>query len=204
MKVISTPCGILMANMHLAYNESGQAIVIDPIDADILFDLLQTHKLNLSAIFLTHAHYDHIIDLDTIRSMTQAPSYMMSHDTSFLSDANKNVSALLSCPTTYQPCDRLVSHGDVVVVSDFSVQVLHTPGHTPGSACFLVGDAIFTGDTVMSNGIGRCDLYGGDWNQMLSSLQLVYSLPETTHVYPGHGNNTTISAIQPMIRYYTK
>ncbi|MBR6768687.1 MAG: MBL fold metallo-hydrolase [Clostridia bacterium] len=204
MKIISIPCGILKANMHLVYKESGQAIVIDPIDSNVLSQLIQSHKLTICALFLTHAHYDHIVDLEKIRSMTNAPSYIVSHDNPLLSDPFKNVSAWISYPTTYQSCDHLLSHEDTVETSDFSVKVLHTPGHTPGSACFLVEDALFTGDTVMSDGIGRCDLYGGNINQMLTSLQLFNTLPSSTRVYPGHGNNTTISAIQSMIRYYTK
>ena len=204
MKIISTPCGMLMANMHLVYNESGQAILIDPIDADVLSRLIHAHELTICAIFLTHAHYDHISDLDKIKAMTHAPSYIVSHDNPLLSDPHKNVSAWLSSPASYLDCDHLLSHNNIIKVGDFSVKVLHTPGHTPGSACFLIEDALFTGDTVMSGGIGRCDLYGGDINQMLSSLQLFYTLPPSTRVYPGHGNNTTISAIQTMIRYYTK
>lgn len=204
MKIISTPCGLLMANMHLVYNESGQAIVFDPIDANILLDLIQTHKLDLCAIFLTHAHYDHIVDLDQIRAMTHAPAFIMSDDDPLLHDSQKNVSALLSRPTTYQSCDHLLANNDIIQITGFSVKVLHTPGHTPGSACYLIENALFTGDTVMSGGIGRCDLYGGNPEQMLSSLQLFYTLPPTISVYPGHGKNTTISAIQSMIRYYTK
>lgn len=204
MKIISTPCGMLMANMHLVYNESGQAVVIDPIDAEVLSGLIHAHKLKIHAIMLTHAHYDHIVDLDKIRAMTHAPSYIISHDNPLLSDPQKNVSAWLSCPTAYQPCDHLLSHGDTIRVCGFSIKVLHTPGHTPGSACFFIEDALFTGDTVMSGGIGRCDLYGGSFHQMQSSLQLFHTLPPSTRVYPGHGNNTTISAIQSMIRYYTK
>ena len=204
MKIISTPCGMLMANMYLVYNESGQAILIDPIDANVLSRLIQEHKLKICAILLTHAHYDHIIDLDKIRCMTNASSYIMSHDNPLLSDPHQNVSSWLSCPTSYPSCDHLLSHGDIIEIANFTIKILHTPGHTPGSACFLIEDALFTGDTVMSGGIGRCDLYGGDISQMLSSLRLFNSLPSSTRVYPGHGNNTTISAIQSMIRYYTK
>ena len=204
MKIISTPCGMLMANMHLAFNESKQAILFDPIDASLLSQLIQAHNLTVHAVFLTHAHYDHIVDLDKICSMTGAPSYIMAQDNHFLSDPYKNVSSRLSSPATYQDCTHLLSDGDEVKVAGFSVKVLHTPGHTPGSACYLVEDAIFTGDTVMSDGIGRCDLYGGNPEQMLSSLQLFYKLPPATRVFAGHGQNTTISAIQSMIRYYTK
>lgn len=204
MKIISTPCGMLMANMHLAFNESKQAILFDPIDASLLSQLIQAHNLTVHAVFLTHAHYDHIVDLDKICSMTGAPSYIMAQDNHFLSDPYKNVSSWLSSPATYQDCTHLLSDGDEVKVAGFSVKVLHTPGHTPGSACYLVEDAIFTGDTVMSDGIGRCDLYGGNPEQMLSSLQLFYKLPPATRVFAGHGQNTTISAIQSMIRYYTK
>lgn len=193
-----------MANMHLVYNDVGQAIVIDPIDADVLSHLIQTHKLKICAIFLTHAHYDHIVDLDKIRSITNAPSYIMAHDKPLLSDPHKNVSAWLSSPTSYQACDHLLSHGDIIKVADFSIKVLHTPGHTPGSACYLIDDALFTGDTVMSDGIGRCDLYGGNPDQMMSSLRLLLALPSYLRVYPGHGNNTTLSAIHSMIRYYIK
>lgn len=204
MKIISTPCGILMANMHLVINESGQAVVIDPIDATVLSQLIQEHTLKVCAIFITHAHYDHIIDFDKIQSLTGAPSYIISNDHPFLSDPQKNVSAWLSCPTSYPSCTNLLSDGNLVEIAGFSIRTLHTPGHTPGSACFLIQDHIFTGDTVMTDGIGRCDLVGGDPVQMLSSLQRFYTLPPSTRVYPGHGQNTTISAIQSMIRYYIK
>ena len=204
MKIISTPCGMLMANMHLIYSDNRQAIVIDPIDCDILLRLLQENDLELCGILLTHAHFDHIVDLDKIRKKTSAPSYIVSSDIPLLSDPNKNVSAWLSCPTTYPPCDHLLAHGDVVNIADFSIKVFHTPGHTPGSACYLIDDVLFTGDTVMSGGIGRCDLYGGDFNQMRSSLQFLLTQPPTWRIYPGHGNNTTLSAIHSMIRYYIK
>ena len=156
--------------------------------------------------FLTHAHYDHIIDFDKIREKTAAPSYIVSSDLPLLYDPNKNVSTWLFSPTPYPTCDHLLSPGDTVSVTDFSIKVFHTPGHTPGSACYLIDDALFTGDTVMSSGIGRCDLYlyGGDFNQMCSSLQFLLTQPPTLRVYPGHGNNTTLSAIHSLIRHYIK
>ena len=193
-----------MANMHLLYDDAGQAIIIDPIDANALSSLIQTHNLKICALFLTHAHFDHIVDLDKIRSMTNAPAYIVSYDNSFLFDPYKNVSEWLSSPTSYQACDHLLSHGDTIQVANFTVKVIHTPGHTPGSACYLIDNALFTGDTVMSGGIGRCDLYGGNPDQMMSSLQRLLALPSSLRVYPGHGNNTTLSAIHSMIRYYTK
>lgn len=193
---------MLMANMHLIYTDVGQAVVIDPIDADVLSHLIEVNKLSVCAILITHAHYDHIVDLEKIRSLTHAPSYIHSCDNPLLSDPLKNVSAWLSTPTSYQPCEHLVSHGDVIQIGSFSIKVLHTPGHTSGSACYLIDNALFTGDTVMSGGIGRCDLYGGNSTQMRSSLRLLLDQSPTLCVYPGHGNNTTLSAIHSMIRYY--
>ena len=88
--------------------------------------------------------------------------------------------------------DRLLGDGDVLAVGDLTLDVLHTPGHTPGSCCFLCGDALFSGDPLFAGSFGPPDFPGGDARAMAASLRMLASLERNYHVYPGHGEDTTL------------
>ena len=134
--------------------------------------------------------------------MTCAPTYIGCDDNPLLCDPYKNVSSLVNCPSDLGSCDYLLRDGECVLVGPFSVHVIHTPGHTPGSSSFLINESLFTGDTVMAQGFGRCDLYGGDFSKLKASLARLCALDGSYRVYPGHGPSSSLSAICTMLRYY--
>lgn len=202
MKITTVPCGLLSANMYVVDNGAGQAIVIDPIDVDALTKCIDTASLSICGVFLTHAHFDHCADLEKIKDLTGAPTYMMKEDCGFLKDPYKNASYLIGQPQYLGSCDHLLSDGDTIEISGFTVHVMHTPGHTPGSCCFLVDNALFSGDTVFAGGIGRCDLYGGDPLVMRSSLEKLLIIQKDYHLYPGHGKKSTLFKEKQNLRYY--
>lgn len=160
----------------VACSDSKEAVVIDPGD-DAAKILGQLHGLTVRWICFTHAHPGHTGAKEAVKSATQAPTAM------HLADA-----------TAYlKSADRYLTSGDTLPFGAFELQVLPTPGHTPGGLSFRVGNHVFTGDTLLPGKIGRVDLPGSSPQQMLLSLhgQLLV-LPDNTVVYPGHGPNTTI------------
>jgi glyoxylase-like metal-dependent hydrolase (beta-lactamase superfamily II) len=162
----------------IACGETNQAIVIDPGD-DPAKITGQLAKNTVQWICFTHAHPGHTGAKEAIKTATGAPTAM------HLADA-----------TAYlKSADRYLLSGDRLPFGRFDLEVLITPGHTPGGLSFRVGNHLFTGDTLMAGKIGRVDLPGSNPQQMLLSLHgQLLALPDNTVVYPGHGPNTTIGA----------
>jgi hydroxyacylglutathione hydrolase len=162
----------------VACSDSHEAVVIDPGD-DAPKILGQLRGLVVKFIAFTHAHPGHTGAKEPIKDATQAATAM------HLADA-----------TAYlKSADQYLVGGDAIPFGAFALQVLATPGHTPGGLCFRVGNHVFTGDTLLPGKIGRVDLPGSSPQQMLLSLHgQLLTLPDNTVVYPGHGPNTTIGA----------
>jgi len=160
----------------LADSDAREAVIIDPGD-DAPKILGQLRGLTVRWICFTHAHPGHTGAKEAIKSATQAPTAM------HLADA-----------TAYlKSADRYLLDGDDLPFGGFALQVLVTPGHTPGGLSFKVGNHVFTGDTLLPGKIGRVDLPGSSPQQMVLSLHgQLLTLPDNTVVYPGHGANTTI------------
>jgi hydroxyacylglutathione hydrolase len=157
-------------------SESKEAIVIDP-GADAPKILGQLAGLGVRWIVFTHAHPGHTGAKEEIKTATRAPTAM------HLADATANLKS----------ADRYLAGGDALPFGAFALQVLATPGHTPGGLSFKVGNHVFTGDTLLPGKIGRVDLPGSSPQQMLLSLHgQLLTLPDNTVVYPGHGANSTI------------
>ena len=192
MKILTVPSGLLKANMHIVYDESHNAIVIDPIDHTTLVHALLTTSLSLKAIFLTHAHFDHATDLVRIQNHFLVPSFVHQSGQESLNDPRKNVSALIGSELFLGKCSNTLSDGDILSFGELTVFVHHTPGHSKDSVCYEIGDALFTGDTLFRGGIGRCDLYGANVNDMRTSLKKLVNLSKDYNVYPGHGPSTTL------------
>jgi len=186
--------GPLATNCYIVGSESSkEGMIIDPGDeAEVILSNVKDLGLKIKSIVLTHGHIDHIGALKEVKEATGAEVAIHSDDAQALQE--KSVSTLLglSYPAPPPP-DRLLKDGDSMDIGDLHFLVLHTPGHSPGCICLLGEGIIFSGDTLFNFGIGRYDLPGGSYSQLVNSIHTrLMTLPDDTAVYPGHGPDTTI------------
>lgn len=170
------------------------SVVIDPSVPPPLSAGALPGGVHLSAILLTHAHFDHMLALDSWRALG-APVCVSDADMVGLTDSRYNVSAtLFGVPTVFAPADRLLVDGDRIVFGDSSLTVLFTSGHTAGGVSYFGDEKVFCGDTLFAGGgIGRQDVSGGSAEAISASVRRILSLPPETVIYPGHGGVTTVA-----------
>jgi len=184
----------------LAPDDVPDAAVIDPGgDGDLILDQLRYRKLALRLILLTHGHIDHIEAVAELKAaFPAAEACIHQADAPMLGDPGVALASWVGIQLEPSQPDRLLAEGDVLHLGPIAIEVLHTPGHTPGGICLLVRRAegpaiVFSGDTLFAGGIGRTDFPGGDFSQLLDSIRTrLFALPDDTAVYPGHGEPTTI------------
>lgn len=180
--------------------ESKQASDCLLIDAGLepkqLVEFLQAHKLNPVGLILTHGHIDHVGGIAILRKkFPNIKVYIHKLDEAMLTNTVSNLSALIDRPFTAGCADFCVEQGDVIEVAGIRLQVLHTPGHTPGGICLYSKEShiVFTDDTLFTQSIGRTDFPGGNMAELIKSIkEKLLVLPDNTVVYPGHGPATTI------------
>jgi hydroxyacylglutathione hydrolase len=193
------PVGPLQCNCTLLGDEeAGDAIVIDPGDeVSRIHRRLTDLGLKLKQILVTHAHIDHVGGALKLKSLTGAPIYLNENDLPLLGLMSAQAAWLgVQTPDTAPP-DESLTDGMRVGLESYPAQVMHTPGHTQGSIClhFAPLRMVIAGDTLFAGSIGRTDLPGGDYNQIIDSIQTrLLALPDETKVLPGHGPATTIGA----------
>lgn len=174
-----------------------EALVVDPsASTEAIGQALQKARARCVGILLTHGHFDHMLSLDALRdAFSHVPVYLHKGDAAFLSDGQKNAFSLFfGQDRQWRPATHLLQDGDTITLADEVVTVLHTPGHTPGSACFICGEqALITGDTLFDGSYGRYDLYGGSLSALRESLGRLATLDGRLTIYPGHGNSTELS-----------
>lgn len=184
--------GPFATNCYLLTEENGETLVIDPGEAEVILDLINRHHFHLKYIINTHGHIDHTLGNESLREHTGAPVLIHSQDAPLLANSENNLSSWLGITSSYS-ADKLLSEGNKIVLKGITMQVIHTPGHTPGSICLFSGEMLFSGDTLFDGSIGRTDLPGGDAEQLISSIKnKLIILPENTVIYPGHGGVSTI------------
>ena len=186
MQIKTLPVGMLGTNCYIISDEEKNCAVIDPGAApQKIIGTIEDEGLRVGVILLTHAHFDHTGALKALHEQyPDVPIYIHRLD----SDNEHNMShGNLIFTHTY-------GEGSVISVGSVRVDVLHTPGHTPGSVCLLAEDALFAGDTLFLGACGRTDFEGGSMMDMLQSLRRLSELSETLRVFPGHGDATTIAA----------
>lgn len=196
MKIYMLPVGELQSNCIVVVNEeTKQAVIVDPgAEAGKIMKFIEQHELKVEAILLTHGHADHIDALDKVREQTKAKVYIHPEDAIMLTDATKNLSVFIGGPRVFKPAEEMLADGQSLSLAGLDFYVLHTPGHTPGGCCFMLGEHVITGDTIFRESIGRTDFPGGSHKQLLNSIrQQLFGLPETTQLYPGHGPATDVA-----------
>lgn len=200
------PVGWLQCNCSVVGDpETREAIVIDPGDeVDRILAAIAKHGLKVKAILNTHAHIDHVGGLRKMQAATGAPVLMHPEDLELYRHLDVQASWIGMRPPEMVNVDGFLKDGDSVRWGRYEGRVIHTAGHTPGSVCIYVPtvpatvkDAqpgrLFAGDTLFAGSIGRTDLWGGSFEEIMRSLQTkVMALPDETLVYPGHGPATTI------------
>ncbi|HEY0491977.1 MAG TPA: MBL fold metallo-hydrolase [Candidatus Dormibacteraeota bacterium] len=174
--------------------DTQKVVIIDPgLQADEVVRMVERDRLSVSHILLTHGHIDHIAGVPSLQQATGAPVAMHSDDRGIL-DWDQ-FAQLPFLPAGFHPFEiqNEIGQESTLALDDVSLRVLHTPGHTEGSICFLFGLDCFAGDTLFQRSIGRTDLPGGNSQKIVISIRSVlYALPPKTAVHPGHGPATTI------------
>jgi hydroxyacylglutathione hydrolase len=188
--------GPLACNCYIVGDETSKhAIVIDPGgDADVLAEVIAGKELIVVAIVATHAHFDHIIAAERLRALTGAPFYLHDADRVLLDWMQTSGRLFLGVELPPPPdVDRSASEGEVLTAGDARLEVLHTPGHSPGSITLVSENAIFSGDTLFAGSVGRTDLPGGDTSLLLRVIaEKLFAFDDELVVHPGHGPPTTV------------
>jgi len=179
-------------------NGSDRALIVDPGDeAERILAAIDELGVTIDGILLTHTHFDHIGAVAPVAKATGAPVWCPEIEVPVLADINSFVPWPGFGPYESYEADHTVSGGEKLELAGMEIDVIFTPGHSPGHVTYSVPDeaAIFSGDVLFQGSVGRTDLPGGDWATLLESIRtLVDSLPPETTVHPGHMGNTSLGA----------
>jgi len=194
MKVEVLKVGFIDTNCYIAYSGS-RAVVIDPgADAQGIMNKANELGVSIEYIFLTHTHFDHVLAVDEIMKKTGAKLVAHPGERERMNDPEiSGQSKLRNREFIPLTADIEVNDGDTLDVGDMHFEFIHTPGHTEGSICIVCEDTMFSGDTLFAGTCGRCDLHGGDFEEMLRTLKKLSALTKDYRVLPGHEGETTLA-----------
>lgn len=176
---------------------SEHCLIVDTgLDAEPLVNFLKENRLIPTAIILTHGHIDHIAGVVELRKhYTDTKLYIHQLDADMLTNSRKNLSLFSGNNFNTEPADCILNEGDIIDSAEIKLKVLHTPGHSPGGICLYCEseDIVFAGDTIFANSVGRTDFPGSSFSDLKKSIKnKLFTLPDETIVYTGHGPKTSI------------
>ena len=197
MRITNLPSGALQANTYLAVDEkTNEGFIVDPGGYNkVLTKEVRDNDVNIKYIILTHGHSDHICGVNEHKAeFPDAKIVAYKDEEAMLENPNLNQSPGFGVPYSTN-ADILVSDGDELKVGDVTLKFIHTPGHTEGGMCIYVKEAkaLFSGDTLFRQSIGRTDFPGGSYKEIMDSIRKkLFLLPDDTNVFPGHMGTTSI------------
>ncbi len=189
------PVGMIQANCYILGDEaSKEALIIDPGgDTPAISRVLEARQLKPVAILATHGHFDHVEALAGVKRATGAPILVHEGDLPLIQGMTGQGLLFGIRVEAAPPPDRFLTDGEEIRFGDLAVRVIHTPGHSPGSVSYRIDRKVFVGDLLFAGSIGRTDLQGGDYETLIRSVRAqIFTLPDDTVVYPGHGPTTTV------------
>lgn len=195
IKIIRIITGSYQVNTYLVFcTSTGEGVIIDPGgDMEKILAHVHENSVIVKYILNTHGHADHILANRELKKSLKVPVAMHKDDSTFFGRAeSKDISEKELGLYTSSEADLLLDHGTRLQVGRFEILVIHTPGHTPGSVCFLIDGNLFTGDTLFVGDVGRTDLTGGSFHTLLKSIkEKILVLPDNTTIWPGHDYGET-------------
>ncbi|OFZ52369.1 MAG: hypothetical protein A2381_10490 [Bdellovibrionales bacterium RIFOXYB1_FULL_37_110] len=202
LHIVTFPVGDFASNCTVIFNEASKnALVIDPgFSIDPVYQLIQKNQLKVTHILHTHGHFDHITSSSELKKITKAPLYLHQGDKHFYQDLTNQAGIFgYRLKIELAPIDYLLSDNQIIEFDQgsLSLKVIHTPGHSQGGCCFFTENfgypLLIAGDTLFKQSVGRTDLPGGDFDQIVDSIKnKLFIYPDKTVVITGHGPTTTI------------
>jgi glyoxylase-like metal-dependent hydrolase (beta-lactamase superfamily II) len=189
--------GPLEVNCYiLGCEDTKEVAIIDPGDnADEIIKAIDNEDLKPVYIINTHAHFDHIGGVKTLQDHFNIDFLLHEEDLFLVDNASAQARAFGLDPIPKPEVNKFVNNGDKISLGNKVINVIHTPGHSPGCVCYLIDNNVFVGDTLFAGSIGRSDLPGGSYETLINSIkEKLFPLIDNTIVYPGHGPSTTIGA----------
>ena len=178
----------------VACDKTKKCAIIDPGDeSSKIISAIRAENLTPEMILITHGHFDHLAAANAVKQEFQIPILIHQADKILAENASVQASMFgMEDPGNVSP-DKLLQHGNSLQLGKLQIDVIHTPGHSPGNVTFKIGSHLFVGDLIFQSSIGRTDLPGGNYQQLINSVEeKIFTFPDNYTIHPGHGPDTTV------------